>query len=277
MTGPILSFQQVSKRWGAHEVLKDVSFTLDQCKCIALTGLNGSGKTTILKLAAGLTRASGGHIVRQGAGSVQYVPERFPALASSARSILRSFGAIKGMRPAALKEKIEELLCAFHLEKEADFPLRSYSKGMLQKVAIIQAFLCRADVLLLDEPLSGQDEASQETFIQMTGSALSSGMAVLLACHERSLINRLADTVFELRDGVLHAAGAQEDEGEDIYLFEAPREGFEPPADMGDPIRSETKGRMMSLAVLHGTGSQMLKIMLDAGWGLREMRHEKNR
>jgi ABC-type multidrug transport system ATPase subunit len=135
-------------------------------------------------------------------------PGKLPAPgAVSARSILRSFGRIEGLKAAALDQRVDELLGSFHLREEAGKPLHTYSKGMLQKVSVIQAFLCGSDALLLDEPLSGQDTQSQETFIQLTKSLLCGGVAVLLACHEKYLIRALADTVFEIREGMLHAGG----------------------------------------------------------------------
>jgi ABC-2 type transport system ATP-binding protein len=207
MTETVLSFDHVSKHFGSHQVLKDITFPLRRGECVALTGLNGCGKTTVLKLAAGLTRVSSGMVRASGSIKTQYIPESFPRLAISARGILRSFGRIEGLKTVALDQRVDELLASFHLREEAKNPLRTYSKGMLQKVCVIQAFLCGSDVLLLDEPLSGQDTQSQETFIQLTKSLLCGGVAVLLACHEKYLIRALADTVFEIREGMLHAGG----------------------------------------------------------------------
>ena len=277
MAETILSFEHVSKHYGSNEVLKDISFPLRQGECIALTGLNGSGKTTALKLAAGLTRASSGKITAGKAARIQYIPESFPRLNFSARGILHSFGRIEGMDKASLDQRIGDLLSSFHLSPEAGSPLRTYSKGMLQKVSVIQAFLSHADVLLLDEPLSGQDEASQKTFLRLTKSLLSSGRAVLLACHERHLVRALADTVFELRQGSLYAALVPPEDSEDIYLFDTPHEGFAMPPDIEGLSRMERGAGTVLVAVRHGTGGQMLRTLLDAGCSLRGMRHEKNR
>ena len=276
MAETILSFEQVSKRYGSIEVLKDISFPLRRGECVALTGLNGSGKTTALKLAAGLTRASRGKITAGKAVRIQYIPESFPRLNFSARGILHSFGRIEGMDKSSLDQRIGDLLGSFHLSPEAGSPLRTYSKGMLQKVSVIQAFLSNADILLLDEPLSGQDEASQETFLRLTKSLLSSGRAVLLACHERHLVRALADTVFELRQGSLYTAAVPPENSQDVYLFDTPHEGFVMPREFEELSSMERGAGTVLVAVRHGTGGQILKSLLEAGCSLREMRHEKD-
>ena len=277
MAEPVLTFDRVSKRFGANEVLKGVSFTLRRGECVALTGLNGSGKTTLLKLAGGLSRPTSGAVRTHAPVKTQYIPESFPRLNISARNVLRSFGRMEGIGKAELDEKTAGLLREFHLAEESGNPLRTYSKGMLQKVSVLQAFLGRADVLLLDEPLSGQDAQSQETFTNLSRSLLSAGMAVLLACHERHLIRALADTVYEIRDGSLHEAGIPAETGVDIYLFETPGGGFEVPEGIEGVLKAGKEGRLLSLAVRRGTGDGMLRRMLDAGCGLRGMRHEEDR
>ncbi len=277
MTETVLSFDHVSKHFGSHVVLKDITFPLRRGECVALTGLNGSGKTTALKIAAGLTRVSSGMVHTSGSIKTQYIPESFPHPAVSARGILGSFGRIEGMKTAAVDQRVEELLKIFNLRGEAGRPLRTYSKGMLQKVSVIQAFLCGSDVLLLDEPLSGQDTQSQETFIQMTRSLLSNGVAVLMACHEKYLIQALADTVYEIKEGALHAARVLPEDGEDLYIFHLPHKEFEVPNDFDNLLRIKQDGGKALVSVKHGTGDKMLRAMLDAGCRLEGMRHEKDR
>jgi ABC-type multidrug transport system ATPase subunit len=277
MNEAVLTFDQISKRFGTHEVIKGITFSLRQGECVALTGLNGSGKTTLLKLAAGLARPSSGIVRTKGRIRIQYIPESFPRLNVSAYSILRSLGKAEGLRKDGIEQRIDQLLGIFSLDESANMPLRTYSKGMLQKVFVIQAFISRADVLLLDEPLSGQDRESQEAFTRLTEERLLEGTAVLLACHEKPLIHTLAGTVLEIRNGALHAREAPMDEGEDVYLFELPEEGFQFPEDLEGVFRTEKRGREMLVAVPHGSGDTMLKRMLQAGSRLREMCHEKDR
>ena len=272
-----VSFDGVFKKYATNEVLRDVSFSLRRGECIALTGLNGSGKTTLLKLAAGLTRPTRGEIRRLPGIRAGYIPESFPALSLTARRVLLGFGRAEGLKQHALAQKTERLLDDFHLSDASDAALRTYSKGMLQKVSVIQALQSGADVLLLDEPLSGQDRQSQEVFIHMVKELLEGGTAVLLACHEEYLIRALADRVFHIHQGALQVSDVTESQGEDVYLFEVPDEGFLFPDDLKAICESEIIGRQLLVTVPHAAGDAMLLKMLQAGCRLKEMRHEKSR
>jgi len=277
MPDAVMTFDQVSKRFGAREVLKNVSFQIRKGECMALTGLNGCGKTTLLKLAAGLTLPSSG-AVRAGDGiRIQYIPESFPRLNLSARGLLRSLGRVEGSDQKRIKKRMEQLLVLFSLQEASGTPIRAYSKGMLQKVSVIQAFLSQADVLLLDEPLSGQDRESQDAFKRLVRESLREGTAVLLACHEQPLIRALAGTAFVIRDGELHPCEAPFGEDEVIFLFGTPEPGFLIPPDLEGILRTEDHGGELLLAAQQGACDEILRRMLQAGCRLKEMRHEKDR
>lgn len=277
MAEEILVFENVSKCYGKNEALRRVCLSVKRGQCIALTGRNGSGKTTLLRIAAGLTRATSGTVRRISGVRIQFIPEAFPPLGISARSLLNSLGKAEGIPKARLEGNISTLLAEFSLEKESVKPLRTYSKGMLQKVSVIQAFLSQPDLLLLDEPLSGQDAQAQAAFIRCTKACKANGAAVILACHERHLIDELGDRVFEIREGALAEKSLSEESGRDCYTFAFPdgREGI-PQIPVQPGIQVEYDGGRLYLAVPHGTGDRMLQEMLEAGGRLREMRYEKN-
>ncbi|HSK67954.1 MAG TPA: ABC transporter ATP-binding protein [Candidatus Limnocylindria bacterium] len=277
MTDTVLTLDRVSKRFGTLEVLRGVSLSLRPGECVALTGVNGSGKSTLLRISAGLTVPTSGAVIFRRGLRADYIPEGFPRLNLSARALLRSLSALEGGGRAFIDRRMEELLHAFSLAEAADTPIRTYSKGMLQKVAVIQAFMGSSDLLLMDEPLSGQDAQSQDVFIELAKGLLSEGMAVLLACHERGLVRALADRVFALRDGALHQADIPPEEGEDVYLFDAPDVDFGLPAGFGHGINVMRQGRVITVRVAHRTGDAMLTAMLQAGCRLRGMRHEADR
>lgn len=274
MTDTVLSFERVCKHFARKDVLRDISFPLKRGECVALTGMNGSGKTTLLKLAGGLTRPSAGKVSRDSRMKVHYIPEHFPPLAISARSILSSLGRVEGMEKVSLDRTVTGLLESFHLLIDSGKPLASYSKGMLQKVCVIQALLCRADILLLDEPLSGQDAASQETFTRLIKPLLASGTAVLLACHEQHLIDLLADTVFRIHGGTLHTARAPRDPGRNLYLFRTPGAAFVLPEALRGLTATPQGEDLLQVAAPCGAGDGMLRAMLEAGCSLLEMRYE---
>jgi ABC-2 type transport system ATP-binding protein len=274
MPEEILILDNISKRYGTGDVLRGVSLTAKRGHCMALTGRNGSGKSTLLRIAAGLTRATSGTVRQNGRVRVQYIPEAFPPLSISAHSLLSTLGKAEGIPGPALEARIRSLLVEFDLEKESGKPMRAYSKGMLQKVAVIQAFLSQPDLLLLDEPLSGQDAPAQAAFVRHAQALRDSGTAIILACHEQHLIADLASSVYRLRDGTLAEITLPEEGGRDHYTFALPDGFARMPARPG--MQTEYAGGRLFAAVAHGTGDRMLQEMLDAGCRLEEMRHEKN-
>ena len=82
-------------------------------------------------------------------------------------------------------------------------PIKYLSKGTLQKVAVIQALLTKSDVILLDEPLSGQDTDSQKYFIDCVKKLNREGTAIVMSCHEKWLMNMLSKTVYEIENRTL--------------------------------------------------------------------------
>jgi ABC-type multidrug transport system ATPase subunit len=112
------------------------------------------------------------------------------------------------------------------MDEMRDVPIKHLSKGTIQKVAVIQALLTTPDVLLLDEPLSGQDIQSQQLFIQMVQELHQQGVATIMSCHERFLVNQLAHTAYEISDHQLIPLDLSDLKKVeyDLLIFEAPAE-----------------------------------------------------
>lgn len=199
MDTQVAALSAAAKRYGRHTVFENVTLTVERGACIALTGVNGCGKSTMLRVLAGLTAVSEGLAQRAPGVKVSYMPDTFPRLNLTLQTYLRALERIDCQDTARLAR-------AFHLDGAMNAPIRAFSKGMLQKVCAIQALSSGADLLLLDEPLSGQDEQSQAAFVDAVRQALSRGAAVALACHEKNLIDALGARAYRLRDGHLFAA-----------------------------------------------------------------------
>ncbi len=275
----VLALDGVSRRYGSLTVFRNVSLSVPRGLCVALTGRNGSGKSTLLKIAGGLTRASSGRVRRRRGASVQLVPENFPRPNVSARRLLYGFGRLEGLGGGELRRRVGELLEDFSLAGEADAPLMDFSKGMLQKVSVIQAMLRKPDLLLLDEPLSGQDARSQRVFIRRVRGLLNGGSAVLLACHEPFLMAALAQQAYEVGPEGLTPREAETGapSGRDVYRFLAPSGAFSLPDPLGESallIRREDGA--LTVAVRAGEGNELLKALLSLGCRLTEMRHEES-
>lgn len=195
-------------------MLRDVSFALYPAEAAVLSGPNGSGKSTLLRILAGLLRPDSGTVRLldkaadfQGAASAELsrriglVPERMPFLRFSPAEYLAHMGAVRGMNAASLRERIGELLLLCGLEHAKDAPIRFFSKGMLQKVGIMQAMLEQPSLLLMDEPFSGLDVNAQEELIRILKELQSGGTGLLFASHEPGLSGRVANRMFVL-DGL---------------------------------------------------------------------------
>lgn len=266
----------VSKQFGKDRILEDINFSVEKGKTIALVGHNGCGKSTLLRMIALLTTVSEGKIIHHKKWKMTYIPERFPKSDFTAREYVVNMGMLEGLSKEEAKERGRELLKTFFMDSMADKPMKYLSKGTLQKTAVIQALLTKADILLMDEPLSGQDVESQNIFMGMIQDYVKGGGSVVMSCHEKKLINRLADIVYEIKDGHLKRAVLEDTflQEYNVLIFESepgggvlPKE-VEEAADMVEKNSFHVKIRSSS-----ENSNPIIKMMLNAGYELREMQN----
>lgn len=218
MTKPAVIVSGIAKRYGKVSAVRDVSFQLNDGEIVALVGHNGAGKTTIVKLLLGLIRPSEGSVevlgedpargdfaVRQRLG---YLPESVAFhMALTGRETLAFYARLKRIETS----RAEELLDRVGLAAEAaDRPVRTYSKGMRQRLGLAQALLGQPRVLLLDEPTSGLDPALRRRFYDLLDDLRSSGTTILLSSHALTELEDRADRVLILNEGVKIADGTIE-------------------------------------------------------------------
>lgn len=196
----LIYMNHITKKYGSKIVLQNICLQVKVGDSIAFIGHNGSGKSTLLKIMSGLVSCDSGKIDYQTKLKFNYVPEYFPKLAITPRQYIMRVGAIDGIEKRRLKEQSSNLFNMFYMDTMIDVPIKYLSKGTIQKVAVIQAMLTTPDVLLLDEPLAGQDMASQQVFIDMVRNMNASGVAIVLSCHEKWLIQALSKQVYEIRN-----------------------------------------------------------------------------
>ena len=202
---PLLSFHRVTKRYGGRAVLRNVSFSVRRGEAVAVVGPNGSGKSTLLRLATGLAAVDEGRIKRpEGLAPprIGYAPDRLPKLRFTSTEYLEHMGRIRGIPREKLLSRIAELHERFRLPMgPARIP--QFSKGMTQKVNLMQALLGEPELLLLDEPLSGLDDRSQRELFAVLEEAKREGAGIVVATHEPELAARLADRCVKLMNGEL--------------------------------------------------------------------------
>lgn len=200
----IIKINNMSKKYGRKTILSHLHLEIHQGDSIAFIGHNGCGKSTLLKIIGGLQPFNDGHVTYTKKMKFSYVPERFPAMNISALDYVRQMGAIAGLSPQEAEKRSMQLFESFFMQDMAETPIRYLSKGTIQKVAVVQAFLTAPDVLLLDEPVSGQDAASQRVFVRMVNRLnAEQDVTILCACHEDYLISSIAHAVYEIKAGKL--------------------------------------------------------------------------
>jgi len=198
----VMELERVSKIYSGTVVLDEVSLAIQNGTVTALIGRNGSGKSTILSIMAGLVQPTKGRVILKNKGATTgYAPESFPGLKFTPEEYLQSVGRLHRMASDEMNTRITELLACFRLETFRSQSMLSFSKGMLQKVNLIQSMLAEPSLLLLDEPMSGLDTSAQEALVQLVLRAKQKGTAVLFSVHEPQWIEAMADRVLALQDG----------------------------------------------------------------------------
>jgi len=207
---PVLTARDVARRFGHRRVLAGVSLDLRPGDALLLVGPNGAGKTTLLRVLAGLLRASGGGIERHGqVGMVAHASMLYDAL--TARENLEFFARLHG---GVSRGRVEPLLERMGLAARADERVGAFSRGMTQRLAIARALLADPDILLLDEPLTGLDDASSEQVLAVLGELRTRGRALMIASHQLAELMGVVTAVGFLTRGELR--GVEPIAGRDV-------------------------------------------------------------
>ena len=197
----LITLENVTKSFNGNTVIDDVSHDFFVGEAIAFAGHNGCGKSTMLRILARLAKTSKGKVTYHKKIGFSYVPEKYPGTDIKMYTYLKTVAAMEGV-PIS---KVDKLIHDFFLEDMVFTKMNDMSKGSLQKVGVIQALMAPHDVILLDEPLSGQDTDSQEVFISKIKDLKKQGVTVFMSCHEKHLMDELADKVYVINKGKLGA------------------------------------------------------------------------
>lgn len=212
----LIRLEQVGKSYGSRKVLSAISLSVDRGESLILRGGNGSGKSTLLKLFAGIIPESSGQIHRSSRHlQIGYAPDRLPKLRMTSEEYLTHMGRIAGMPKPKLTQRIEELHELLELPAHSPSLLIHYSKGMLQKVNLMQACLLRPDLILLDEPFSGLDTDSSEKLLTLLHGLRAEGTATITALHDPLPSWESVSTTYRIREGRLILEDKDSDQASD--------------------------------------------------------------
>jgi heme exporter protein A len=221
---PIVETNALVKAYGLLPVLRKLDLAIERGQFVALLGPNGSGKSTLLRLLSGLSKPTAGTIhiggwelpqeaaaVRAQIGMVSHKSLLYDAL--SARENLEFFAGLYNIPRGEIDERIMTMLTKVGLAKRADDLVRTFSRGMVQRLTIARALLHRPHVLLMDEPYTGLDQDASGVLDDLLLNAHAEGHTIIMTTHELDRAARLAERVLILSRGVIG--------------FDAPTEGMD--------------------------------------------------
>lgn len=205
-----IEVQNVVKRFRDQVVLKNVSISFEKGKIHGIVGRNGSGKTVLFKCICGLMHPEEGVILVNGkrVGRDVDMPEDIGAIIE-APGFLPNYSGYKNLRFLANirrkigKEEILNVLKTVGLDPESRKHVGKYSLGMRQRLGIAQAIMEDPEILILDEPMNGLDNAGVQDIRALLLELKAQGKTILLASHNHEDIATLCDTVHEMDGGVL--------------------------------------------------------------------------
>ena len=272
----MIALEHIIKEYNKKVVLNNIDLTIEKGQSLAFTGKNGCGKSTLLKIIAGLVRPTAGTVCLEKGKLIHYVPEHFPQMRLTAKQYLLYMGKMEKMVSAELEARIQELAEDFFVLNMLDIPLKYLSKGSLQKIGVIQALLKEPDILLLDEPLSGQDVMSQQVFIQKMRELQKHNVTILMSCHEPYLVDAIADEVYQFTDGKIVLA-EHKTAGETQWytmLFVRTKKA-DVPENWKGHLQFTEQGCILRVA--ESECNRAMIEMVEAGWNLRGMYNESDK
>ena len=201
---------QLRKTYGARTAVRDLTLQVARGEAFGFLGPNGAGKSTSIKMLLGLVKPTGGSALllgkpvgtREVRARIGFLPEHFRFYDwLSASELILFHGRLSGLTEDVLRHKIPQLLERVGLGAQHNKPIRSFSKGMMQRVGLAQAIVNDPEILFLDEPTSGLDPAGRKLVREVIVEQRSRGATVFLNSHLLGEVEQSCDRVAFIRDG----------------------------------------------------------------------------
>jgi len=215
MTTPLVSLSDAGKSYKELDALKSVTMHLNQGEVMGLFGHNGAGKTTMMKLILGVISPSRGKVEVMGMApdskeawhcrsKVGYLPENVSFYEQlTGLEVLTYFAKLKGFNKKQAIDLLEQVGITHAMKRQ----VKTYSKGMRQRLGLAQAFIGEPKLLLLDEPTVGLDPIATRDFYQTVDQLKSNGSSVILCSHVLPGVEQHIDRAMILSTGQLLAMG----------------------------------------------------------------------
>lgn len=214
MSTPLLEFTNVTKSYGSKQALANVNFALERGKIVGLLGPNGSGKTTIMKLINGLIQPTSGTVLINGAApgieskkAISFLPDR--TYLNNWMKVRDTFDMFGDFYADFDRVKAEDMLKSLQIDGSA--PLKSLSKGTLEKVQLILVMARKAQLYLLDEPIAGVDPAARDYILRTILNNYGEDSTILLSTHLITDVEKIFEQVLFIKNGQIDLQGNVDD------------------------------------------------------------------
>lgn len=217
MAEPLVVVSKINKSIKGQRLVEDISFELGAGQIVGLCGGNGAGKSTVLRMVAGILQPTSGDIRVNGLAwkkerkrfseQIGYMPDDFQFPQGMTAAEMLSFWAGLRKLPAA---NVQEVLALVGLEDKRHKAVGTFSKGMRQRVLFAQAILAKPPLLIMDEPTNGMDPYWIGEFMELLKQMKRQGQTVLFSTHQLEIAEELADYVLFLNSGRVCGEGPVE-------------------------------------------------------------------
>jgi ABC-2 type transport system ATP-binding protein len=203
---------QLRKTYGTRAAVRDLTLQVRPGEAFGFLGPNGAGKSTSIKMLLGLVKPTGGRALllgqpvgtREVRARIGFLPEHFRFYDwLSASELVLFHGRLCGIAEDTLRRKIPQLLERVGLGAQSNKPIRSFSKGMMQRVGLAQAIVNDPEILFLDEPTSGLDPSGRKLVRDVMSEQRNRGATVFLNSHLLGEVEQSCDRVAFIRDGCI--------------------------------------------------------------------------
>jgi ABC-2 type transport system ATP-binding protein len=216
MTQSAVHFEQIRKSYGRQTVLQGIDLDIAAGMTFGLVGINGAGKTTLIKCLLDFCHVDSGHIEIFGTRHTEsrararlaFLPERFmPPYFLTGRDFV--YYMLRLDERAIDDGKVRAMFAALDLDAAAlDKPVRSYSKGMTQKLGLAACLLAEPDLLILDEPMSGLDPLARARVKLLLRQLRDQGRTLFFTSHALSDVEEICEQMVVLHQGRLRFSGS---------------------------------------------------------------------
>ena len=268
-----VQLDHVTKTFGQHTAVSDLSLTVPEGTIYGFIGPNGSGKTTTLRMImrilhpdSGVITVLGEHSLRAANDRVGYLPEeRGLYKKMKVREILHFYAALKGFRDN--RAAIDDWLERMDLTAWADKRVEALSKGMAQKVQFIATVIARPQLVLLDEPFSGLDPVNMDVLRDIIVDLRRQGATVIFSTHDMPVAEKMCDYIFMIYKGQKVLDGTlttiQDSYGTDTIRVELDGDG-QGLGNLPGVLKVADFGRLQELRLERGADTQQLLAALMA-------------